>query len=799
MNRRAAGLRRYVTLLLGVVCFASGLSAFAAKDGRLPGVPDKQIGKRVREFVTTPDAEVPAGGVPCSAARRWKHVTTYSECDHPGKKSQPERSTRGFLKGHAPGLGMQVDGKDLKLVQTKRGLSTHHTRFQQLFAGHPIYNAQVIVGQNAGGRVHRVHSGYIRNPLVVGNTTPTISKDEAETIAIAALLRQHSGEGDPELRAPTVAELNWYPLTERQIVLVWTLTLRSREPFGDFLTLVDANTGEVLLQENLLVFTDSGQGYAYVPNPVQTSGDPTVTDNDDATDAVLDGARSDVVLEGLNAGTLLKGGFADVATLDPPFCPRPDGCADADEADRMYFYDRSDPRFEQVVAYHAIDTAQRYVHALGYDDDSGPPNGIRDFPTLANVHWFNDDRSFYDPSTDTLHFGDGGVDDAEDADIVVHEYGHAIQRDQNACWPGGQNDGDMRAMGEGFSDYWAATVYAAEGDPAHQSNHAACVGEWDSTSYRVGNPTCLRRVDGTKRYPQDLVGDVHLDGEIWSAALWDIRNVLGGPTTDQIVLEHQFSVPCAATMPQAALEMIAADAQLNGGINENVLREKFCDRGILSGAECIPTEPGTRFDVRKDSTLVLSAKNRNEGINPQLRLKETDDKSKASRAVVKFNLSQVDLATVQYATLVLHVAKNPGKWWKGRPVDAHPLRVNFIEGDGKWAGVDAAERTRGSGKGTTWNCRTDQAIENKKRDCAWGWSGGKFADATAAPVIHTNDMAEGAPVEWGVTQDVIGGAKAWVIKKRDETRNGRIFYYSREGAEQAGHPEWAPHLMLWFK
>ncbi len=800
MNRRAAGFRPYAVLLLGVAFLVNGLPAFAAKDGPRPGIQDKRPNARARALATTPGAEIPAAGLPCAAARRWKNVTTFSQCDHPGKRSQSERSTRDFLKRHAYGLDLRGDDSDLKTLETKRGLSTSHTRFQQVFAGYPVYNAYVTVSQNAGGRIHRVHSGYIRNPRVVGNTTPAISKAEAETIAAAAL-SQHSGEEDPELSAATDAELNWFPVAGQQLVLAWKLAIHSRRPLGDFLTLVDANTGELLLQENLLVFSNSGRGFVYEPNPVQTSGNTTLTDNADVTDAMLDAARIDVELQGLDAGTLLKGEFADVASHYPPTwtCPRADGCADADEADRMYFYDRSDPRFEQVVAYHAIDSVQRHIHTLGYDDDSGTANGIRDFPTRANVHWFSDDNSYYDHNADTLQFGDGGVDDAEDADIVVHEYGHAIQRNQNSCWPGRLNDGDMRAMGEGFGDYLAASFYADSGNLEYQSVHAACVGEWDSTSYRSGNPTCLRRVDGNKLYPQDLVGDEHDDGEIWSAALWEIRDVVGGPTTDQIVLEHQFSVPCAATMTQAALEIIAADAQLNGGINEDVLREKFCYRGILSGAECIPPEPGTRYNVKKDSTLLLSSKNRNEGINPQLRLKETDATSKAARAVVRFNLNRVDRAAVQYATLVLHVAKNPGKWWNGRPVDAHPSAVNFMEGDGKWMGVDAAERTRGSGRGITWKCRTDQAIENKKRDCSVPWDGGEFGDATAAPVVHTNDMAEGTPVEWGVTQDILDGAKAWLIKKRDESKNGRVFYYSREGAEQAGHPEWAPHLMLWFK
>ena len=271
---------------------------------------------------------------------------------------------------------------------------------------------------------------------------------------------------------------------------------------------------------------------------------------------------------------LLIGEFVDLATLNSPSLPD----VDANEPSRIYEYDRDDERFEQVTIYHSVDSIQQYFHTLGFDDDSGPTaNGIRDFPTLANAHWFTDDQSFYSTGDDAIHFGDGGVDDGEDGDIIAHEYGHAIQHNQNAAWGGGE----MGAMGEGFGDYLAASFYADAGDPAYQAAHAAAVGEWDATAYSSDNPPNLRRVDGNKVYPDDLVGQVHADGEIWSAALWDIRAELGGPVTDTLVLESHFGLPGGATMPDAAEQILIADQNINGGANEAAIRQAFEDRGIL--------------------------------------------------------------------------------------------------------------------------------------------------------------------------------------------------------------------------
>ena len=143
-----------------------------------------------------------------------------------------------------------------------------------------------------------------------------------------------------------------------------------------------------------------------------------------------------------------------------------------------------------MVIYQAIDSVQRYLRdTLGFKDTVSGQALIRNFPTKANAHWNTDDNSFYSASADNgrgaLHFGDGGVDDAEDADIIVHEFGHAIQNDQNpGCFPAGEykpQEDEAGAIAEGFSDYLAASFFAENenGNPTYQLQNAACVGDWD--------------------------------------------------------------------------------------------------------------------------------------------------------------------------------------------------------------------------------------------------------------------------------------------------------------------------------
>ena len=91
-----------------------------------------------------------------------------------------------------------------------------------------------------------------------------------------------------------------------------------------------------------------------------------------------------------------------------------------------------------------------------------------------------------------MRFGKGGVDDAEDAEVILHEYGHAIHFAQGFQF----STEEAGAISEGFGDYWAVTVsehvrlarLPASTDPA-------CVADWDSTSYTASAPHCLRRLD----------------------------------------------------------------------------------------------------------------------------------------------------------------------------------------------------------------------------------------------------------------------------------------------------------------
>ena len=151
--------------------------------------------------------------------------------------------------------------------------------------------------------------------------------------------------------------------------------------------------------------------------------------------------------------------------------------------------------FEALMAYFHIDRAQRYIQRLGFG--TGARRGSTSARQVAVANAFRDDNSFYSPGTRWIAFGSGGVDDAEDADVIMHEYGHAIQ-DAQVRWFG--NGNQAGAIGEGFGDYWAAAMSSRSPGTSNRDN--VCIFDWDGVTWGrfvpEFNRKCGRRADRDK-------------------------------------------------------------------------------------------------------------------------------------------------------------------------------------------------------------------------------------------------------------------------------------------------------------
>jgi hypothetical protein len=310
--------------------------------------------------------------------------------------------------------------------------------------------------------------------------------------------------------------------------------------------------------------TSTGTGQVFLPNPVAFLGDQSLTDQKDANYAALQPAYVVVTLTNLDGSGYLSGDWANI---------RGETGTPAYSDTNTFIYTRDDDRFEQVMAYYWVTEAQKYMQSLGFGSTLRPINmesqDIR-------INQYGIDNSYSWDKHDVMRFGKGGVDDAEDAEVILHEYGHAIQDSQMDPFGYGGSV-EAGSIGEGFGDYFAVTVsnvIASTPDPA-------CVADWDSVSYTAGPVHCLRRVDRDLHYPEDLNGRVHHDGQIWSRALWDIRNALGHVKADTIILEAQFQFAPDTSMPAAAKATVDAAMDLYGLAEADAVLAAFQARGIL--------------------------------------------------------------------------------------------------------------------------------------------------------------------------------------------------------------------------
>ncbi|HEX9163943.1 MAG TPA: proprotein convertase P-domain-containing protein [Thermoanaerobaculia bacterium] len=399
-----------------------------------------------------------------------------------------------------------------------------------------------------------------------------------------------------------------HPVAGLAIVNVNGVARYARQTFdGRVARFLDAETGALIREEPR--YAGAKPARVFDPNPIEKLNDPNLQDQNNSASAVPDSAYSIVELDDVNPSGPLGGPYVQIVDVDLPAIAPID-------ASQSLILDRSETGFDDVNAYFHIDRSQRYVQSLGY----AGPRGIAQYPVPVDTHALDGaDNSLFIPSQlqpgrGTLLFGDGGTDDAEDANLLVHEYAHALHE-----WisPGtflGQFNSEGRAMSEGFADYWS---FSASYAPSVASGRDPfCLADWDArcwldaASERCGYPVgadCLRRLDSPKTVadfvPSNSPGTEHLNGEIWSSALREIFVAMtqrygadaGRRTADTIVIESLFGAPPNPGFAGIARKMIAADRYLNSGANADLICAAMASRGILSGCAVLPRGELTLF------------------------------------------------------------------------------------------------------------------------------------------------------------------------------------------------------------
>lgn len=522
-------------------------------------------------------------------------------------KGKPADAASQFLRENARLFGLKEDLSDLKVLVAKSTLGGGNVEFQQVYNGLPIENARLQVNLTKDGRVVQISNSYTSTQGAVDQ--PVLSKEQATESAINEFLRQ-AAQPDSYLNNQQRRYVSPVPRAQLQLkeapqvndsffvqagrpVRAYKILISATSPYGIMEFVIDATSGAILLSRNYVHSFVDGTGQVFIPNPINTLNDNTLT----TASATLPNAYQSVSILGLlDAGPFaLRGGFVILEDVEAPSNTPP-----SEATATSFTYPRTDAHFDDVMLYYHIDRIQRYIQSLGFIDVNN-----RQIRADSRGNALGADNAHYSNSpqgSGPISFGDGGVHFADDADVIAHEYGHAIQANQTLNKYDGA--GYPQAMGEGFGDYMSASIYYAE---TLASGHIlGCVGEW------VSGGGCARRVDNAMTADDfDPVGDEHDNGRIWSATLWDMFNTLGKTTADRLVLQSHFNVPDTPTFKQAADAILTADLQLYAGSHLTQLCTIFMNRHIYNAADCpsIPPSTGTN-----QNTLVVLARFNDAGL-----------------------------------------------------------------------------------------------------------------------------------------------------------------------------------------
>ena len=232
-----------------------------------------------------------------------------------------------------------------------------------------------------------------------------------------------------------------------------------------------------------------------------------------------------------------------------------------------------------------------------------------DFSLTTNIDVDGECNAFYDGTSINFYDTGGGCNPTSlIADVVYHEYGHGINGyfyNSLGAW---FNNG---AMNEGYADFWAMSL----GDIAE-------IGK----GFYTDNNDGIRRYDiDPKVYPEDIVGEVHADGEIIAGAWYDTHLLLGGnwDSTLELFVDAYPGLQATATngdegqaFTDVLLDALQADDDdgdlMNGTPNAAAIIEGFDIHGIslfsYAEVEHIPAdyvEEQTTIEIEAEVEIVF--------------------------------------------------------------------------------------------------------------------------------------------------------------------------------------------------
>ncbi len=586
----------------------------------------------------------------------------------------PTSVARQFVLSNERIFGLQE--KDLSnLKQTRDAVMNRsgirRLLLQQEYRGIPVYGSNLRVNLSKRGELINCSSDIIPNlEETIQGRSPRIRSDRAVTEAAASIgvkptspLQLKKGPDGAtqksvydkglDLADDVMVQLYYWPLNRTEVRLVWEVYMGARNSDYIYQLFVDAENGQVIYRTsishsiiappNWRVFTsdsptpmspgtatpDGTQPAAVVRKVVTTNGDPVASPSGwiPAAGTTTTGNNVDAFIDGNNDGT------PDVA--------RPTSATQNFDFPLDFTQPPTNADNQRSVVVNAFYWANWYhdrLYALGFDEMAGNfqtdnfgRGGVGSDPVIIRSQSGVNNSTFATPPDGSpgiwrAFIFDGPNPDRDagfDQEIGLHELTHGLSN----RLAGGLAALQSRAMGEGWSDFYALALLA---EPTDNINGHWAMGAYSVFELAFADPGWNDNYYfGIRRYPYStdlnkspltfadtdpaqfnadpsiptspwLVGTgasgVHNAGEIWCNSLMECRanliNFYGFATGNELML--QLVTDGLALLPNntptyivARDAILQADMNATGGANQCLLWKGFAKRGLGPGAQAL--------------------------------------------------------------------------------------------------------------------------------------------------------------------------------------------------------------------
>lgn len=490
-------------------------------------------------------------------------------------KASPLEMAMEYLGRSTAKLGLtSVDLANLEFKVARERPAGTTVRLKQSWKGVPVWKGGISLTVFPDQSVGMVNNEFVSG-VNLTSVRPAISSTVARNVAAEHL--QVTGDIHFETQDLVIVALKEVPYLAHRIVI------SSNAPQGEWESFVDAQTGELLKVSDIAFYYRHGEEHGHghgqepetLPFPMMVNGTGNVFDPDPLTTAGVsyftagysdanDANSPNLVAEQVSVTLLditfsggqyhLIGPYAEIVDHEEPLRGL------FSQASPDFSFNRSDNAFEAVNVYYHVDASMRYLNeTLGLAvSPSEYTGGVQFDPSGVN----NADQSYYTGGAQRIIFGDGGVDDAEDSDVIHHELGHGLHD-----WFTDGGLSQVNGLSEGSGDYWAASYNRSFGLWAPNEDGYDHVFTWDGHNEFWNG----RRVDDSRSYPNGLVGQIHNDGQIWASAMMQVWDAVGKQKTDMMFWSGIAMTSGNSSQNDAAVAVYEASRVLPGCTNEEVL------------------------------------------------------------------------------------------------------------------------------------------------------------------------------------------------------------------------------------